>query len=86
MAELRRIMISIPDNLLAEVDGMVALERTSRSELIRQAMRAYINGRKRRELVTQMRRGYAEMAALNLALAEEGLACEQAGAPSQDEA
>lgn len=77
MGDLRRIMISLPHSLLEEVDGMVALEHTNRSELIRQAMRQYISARRRRELRDQMKQGYIDMAALNLALAEEGFACEQ---------
>lgn len=77
MGDLRRIVISLPDSLLEEVDGMVALEHTNRSELIRQAMQQYLSSRKRRELRDQMKHGYIEMAALNLALAEEGFACEQ---------
>jgi CopG family transcriptional regulator/antitoxin EndoAI len=78
-------MVSIPDSLLAEVDGMVALERTSRSELIRQAMRAYLLNRQQRTLVEQMRRGYLEMATLNLELAEEGLVSEQENRLAPDE-
>jgi CopG family transcriptional regulator/antitoxin EndoAI len=77
VGDLRRIMISLPDSLLEEVDGMVALEHTNRSELIRQAMRQYISARRRRELRDQMKQGYLAMATLNLALAEEGFACEQ---------
>lgn len=73
MAELKRIMISLPNSLLQEVDGIVALEKGNRSEFIREAMRHYIEERRRREMRDRMKRGYLEMAALNLALAEEGL-------------
>ncbi|MBE3588795.1 MAG: ribbon-helix-helix protein, CopG family [Thermoanaerobacteraceae bacterium] len=71
MAQVKRIMISLPDNLLAEVDGIVAAERLNRSELIREAMRLYIAERKRRQLREQMKKGYLEMASINLALAVE---------------
>ncbi|MFZ5592127.1 MAG: CopG family ribbon-helix-helix protein [Desulfurispora sp.] len=71
MAQVKRIMISLPDSLLAEVDGIVAAERQSRSELIREAMKLYIAERKRRLLREQMKQGYLEMAKINLALAVE---------------
>ena len=49
MADLKRIMISLPEYLLEEVDDIVALEKKNRSEFIREAMRVYI--KKRRILI-----------------------------------
>lgn len=71
MTQVKRIMISLPYSLLAEVDGIVAAERLNRSELIREAMKLYIADRKRRQLREQMKMGYLEMAKINLALALE---------------
>lgn len=73
MAELKRIMISIPDSLLQEVDGIVAVDKLSRSQFIREAMRLYIEDRKRKAVRDMMKRGYQEMAVINLSLAEEGV-------------
>lgn len=73
MADLRRIMISIPSSLLQEVDGIIATEKRNRSEFVREAMRMYIEERKRRVIREVMKRGYQEMAIINLTLAEEGL-------------
>lgn len=73
MAELKRIMISIPNNLLKEIDGIVAMEKLSRSQFVRDAMCLYIEERKRKVILESMRKGYQEMAAINLTLAEEGL-------------
>lgn len=73
VAELKRIMISIPNNLLQEVDGIIAAEKLSRSQFIREAMRLYITERKRKAVRDRMRKGYQEMGAINLSLAEEGL-------------
>jgi CopG family transcriptional regulator/antitoxin EndoAI len=64
-------MISLPDSLLAEVDGIVAAEQLNRSEFIREAMKLYIAERKRRLLREQMKAGYIEMARINLSLAME---------------
>ena len=73
VADLRRIMISIPNSLLQEVDGIIAMEKLSRSQFVRDAMRVYIEDRKRKAVRDLMRKGYQEMAAINLTLAEEGL-------------
>jgi hypothetical protein len=43
-----------------------------RSAHLRQAMRSYLDERKKREMREQMKRGYQQMAVLNLSLAEEG--------------
>lgn len=71
MTQVKRIMISLPDSLLAEVDGIAAAERLNRSEFIREAMKLYISERKRRMLREQMKAGYMEMAGINLSLAME---------------
>ncbi|MGB9860518.1 MAG: CopG family ribbon-helix-helix protein [Moorellaceae bacterium] len=71
MPGIKRIMISLPENLLAEVDGLATLEKRNRSEFIREAMKVYIAERKRRAIREQMKRGYQEMAQINLSLATE---------------
>ncbi|WP_277998702.1 CopG family ribbon-helix-helix protein [Moorella sulfitireducens] len=71
MPGVKRIMISLPESLLAEVDGLATLERRNRSEFIREAMKLYITERKRRNIREQMKRGYQEMASINLSLAVE---------------
>ena len=76
MAELRRIMISIPNSLLQEVDGIIAMEKLSRSQFVREAMRLYIEERKRKAVRDMMRKGYQEMGVINLTLAEEGLSAD----------
>lgn len=73
MAELKRIMISIPNSLLQEVDGIIAMEKLSRSQFVREAMKRYIEDRKKQAIRDMMRKGYQEMAVINLSLAEEGL-------------
>jgi len=72
MATSRRITVSVPDILLQEVDGLVAMERSQRNALILEAVRFYVDERKKRDIRDQLMRGYLEMAGLNLSLAEEG--------------
>jgi CopG family transcriptional regulator / antitoxin EndoAI len=72
MATSKRIVVSVPTHLLREVDGLVAMEQWNRSALIREAVRIYVEERKKRDMRQQMKRGYRAMARINLTLAEEG--------------
>ena len=71
MSRVKRIMISIPENLLKEVDGLADREKRNRSEFIREAMKLYISEQEKRNIREQMKKGYQEMAHINLCLAVE---------------
>lgn len=73
MAETKRIMISLPDSLLQEIDGIVNLEKKNRSEFIREAMKLYIRERKKVQVREEMIAGYREMGEINLSLSEMGI-------------
>lgn len=70
-------MISLPQQLLQEVDGMVEKENSNRSEFIRQAMKLYLYERKKRLIREMMQRGYMEMAKINLNIASEAFEAEE---------
>jgi CopG family transcriptional regulator/antitoxin EndoAI len=70
-------MISLPDQLLQEVDGMVELVNSNRSEFIRQAMRLYLSEQKKQHLRESMQRGYMEMAKINLVMCAEAFLAEE---------
>lgn len=46
---MARILISMPEKFLEEIDGVAENESRSRSELIREALRTYIQKNKVRE-------------------------------------
>lgn len=73
MGELKKILISLPDNLLKEVDLIVAIENCNRSEFVREAMKFYIREKKKVEMREQMKRGYLEMSSINLDFANSCL-------------
>ncbi len=73
MAELKKILVSLPDSLLREVDEIVAIEQTNRSEFIREAMKLYIRERHKIEIREKMRKGYEEMAMINIEWTEVGV-------------
>ncbi len=70
MAELKKILISLPDNLLKEMDSLVSIEKTNRSEFVREAMKLYIRKIRKIETRDNMKKGYQDMAETNLRLAE----------------
>ncbi|GBF11920.1 antitoxin EndoAI [Tepidibacillus sp. HK-1] len=76
MASTKRIMITLPQNLLQEVDGVVRKENLNRSELIREAMKLYLQERRKRSIRESMQKGYMEMANINLNLASESFVLE----------
>ncbi|NLC69368.1 MAG: ribbon-helix-helix protein, CopG family [Clostridiaceae bacterium] len=70
MAESRKIQISLPEQLLKEVDSIVSMEKTNRSEFVRKTIRLYIRERRRIEVRDKLMRGYQEMAEINIRLSE----------------
>lgn len=76
MARTKRIMISLPQALLKEVDGVVEMEKRTRSEFIREAMKLYLQERRKKQIRERMQEGYMEMARLNLTLANEAINAE----------
>ncbi|GHV45535.1 CopG family transcriptional regulator [Clostridia bacterium] len=70
MTESKRILVSLPNTLLDEVDGFAGRSGTSRSELIRVAMREFVQRRKKLDVDERLKVGYQLMAAINLELVE----------------
>lgn len=68
MSHYKKILISLPDNLLNEVDNLATEQKINRSEFIREAMKLYIKQKKQTELTKRMKKGYEEMAEINLEL------------------
>jgi len=77
MPDTTRIVIHLPENLVAEVDNVVALEHQDRGEFIREAIRDALRQHKRAGFVEQMRQGYLEMATINLSIAKDLLSLEE---------
>ncbi len=69
MAELKKILISLPDYLLKEVDSIASVEKMNRSEFVREAMKLYLRERRKIEMRDRMKKGYQEMAEINIKLA-----------------
>lgn len=69
MSELKKILISLPETLLQEIDAFTKTERLNRSEFVREAMKCYIRERRKAEIRERMKKGYVEMGKINLEIA-----------------
>lgn len=72
----QEILVSLPQSLLLEIDGFVKREKVDRDELIYQATKKFLSERKKMHVIESMRRGYMEMAKINLSIASEAFHAE----------
>ncbi|MBV6685703.1 antitoxin endoai [Bacillus sp. JRC01] len=70
------ILIRLPQQLVTELDGFADQENVNLNEFIYRATKMYLRERKKRHLRESMRRGYMEMAKINLAIASEAIQAE----------
>lgn len=70
MSQLKKVLITVPDALLAQVDSVVSSEKSNRSEFVREAMKMYLREKKKQLVAEQMKKGYQEMADINLNIAK----------------
>ncbi len=73
MTQSKKIEVTVPASLLDDVDSLAKLDGVSRSDVVSRAMREYITGRKNKNLRKQLKKGYEEMAAINIEWAENCL-------------
>ena len=76
MADVKKVLITLPESLLSEVDYLASMDNKNRSEFIREAMQHYLQERKRLALRAQLIQGYSEMAGINADISEEWLEAE----------
>ncbi|WFD10634.1 CopG family ribbon-helix-helix protein [Tepidibacter hydrothermalis] len=69
----KKIVVSLPNSLLSEVDKIIKVENKNRSEFIKEAMNLYLREKRKVQTRESMIKGYREMGVINLALAEMGL-------------
>ena len=70
LSRQKKILISLPDALLTEVDNLATAQKINRSEFIREAMKLYIHEKKKADISSQLKKGYEEMAKINLEFAK----------------
>ncbi len=80
MSKTKRINISLPEDMLKEIDNAVQNAKTGRSRFFRQAVRYYLTKGYIHNLRGQMVKGYGEMGNINLDIAENWLCADNAQA------
>ncbi len=73
MAQAKRIVVSMPNNLLQELDHIVRRETGNRSAFVREAVAQLIEERRHSERLEGYRLGYERTGMINRTLAEEGM-------------
>ena len=74
---MRRIIVTMPPDLLQQVEEMAAGLNFNRSQFIRQAVKAFLEEQRRRELRELLKEGYLYRAQESLQMAEEFYVAEQ---------
>jgi CopG family transcriptional regulator/antitoxin EndoAI len=72
MSSSRKLVVNLSDTLFNEFDKALSQDCKKRSEFIREAIILYIEEKKKLILIEEMKKGYTEMAELNLELCEIG--------------
>lgn len=67
----RKIVVTLAESLLSEVDLVKYEECQNRSQFINEALRYYLGERKKQSLRHQLTQGYVEMAEINLYMSGE---------------
>lgn len=70
---MERVMLTMPEDLLAEVDRVARRRKQNRSEFVRAALHDYLEQLRQAEFETLLAEGYREMADVAAELAEESL-------------
>jgi len=65
-----KVMVTMPDGLLKEIDSTTKELKTTRSQFFRHALIRYLENYKKKKLESLMAEGYEEMADENLADAQ----------------
>ena len=77
MSVMRRIIVTMPPDLLQQVEEMAQKLDFNRSQFIRRAVEAFLEEQRRRELRELLKEGYLYRAQESLAMAEEFYTAEQ---------
>lgn len=70
---MERVMLTMPEELLEEVDQAARRRKQNRSEFVRAALREYLKQLRQAEFEALLAEGYREMGASQAELVEESL-------------
>lgn len=67
----KKILVSIPEQLLKDLDLAAKYEKTNRSDFIRKAIKLYLKEKRKMEIREKMEIGYLEMSSICSSISEE---------------
>lgn len=70
MSHNKKILISLPDNLISEIDILATAGKIDRNKLLQEAVKGYVARHKGALVAEDLKRGYEEMADINIEIAE----------------
>ncbi len=73
MSKHKKILLTLPEDLLSEIDNLIDGVSISRSEFIREGLRFYVQNKKKENIRKLLEKGYKETGELNLQIAEDCL-------------
>ena len=73
MKRIKRVTLCLPKELLDRADSFAKENSLSLVAVVAASLTEYISKKKTDEIRSQMIKGYAQMAKINLSLAEEGM-------------
>lgn len=77
MSDLKKVIVTLPETLLEDLDELSRCKGASRSATVRDAVLFYLDAQKKLRIREEMEAGYRGMGALNLRIAEEGAAADE---------
>jgi len=66
----KKILISLPDNLVSEIDILATAGKTDRNKLLQEAAEGYVARQRSALIAEDLKKGYEEMADINIEIAE----------------
>ncbi len=85
LSRQKKILISLPDALLTDVDNLATSRKIDRSELIREATKSYMDKQKRASTEKSLKEGYIAMGDINIEIAELSLEADNIQQQSYEE-
>ena len=76
--ERKKISITLPEDIVSDIDALSADLHISANSLIESIVKSYLAERRRIETKAELKKGYLEMAEINLSIATECFNSDQA--------
>jgi len=70
LSQFKKVLITLPDYLLEEIDELAKRENKNRSDVVREIMKNHLGRMHKQRIKNELIAGYQEMANINLEMAQ----------------